>query len=155
MAFALSTDGMSYKITNVATGEAYQPFFRGSWEHVRAGVSSANLTALLRGIEDDQTGDDKTMVLAALRWQEGQSHPSELAVYDSSDPPPLPGLTHPPPFVESSHADVDDSDHDRATAIPVTAQVKSFPVLPEPDTDELPFTRSAKRHRRLGRRRER
>lgn len=66
-AFALSTDGMSYKITNISTGEAYEPFFRGSWEHVRNGASAANFEALLGGIEDDQTGDDKTMVLAALR----------------------------------------------------------------------------------------
>lgn len=75
-AFALSTDGMTYKITNVATGAPYEPFFRGSWQHVRTGVNSANFTALLRGIEDDQTGDDKTMVLAALRWEEDQFFPS-------------------------------------------------------------------------------
>ncbi|MGH3676938.1 MAG: PP2C family serine/threonine-protein phosphatase [Mycobacterium sp.] len=71
-AFALSTDGMSYKITNVATGEAYEPFFRGSWQQVRSGASADNFAALLRGIEDDQTGDDKTMVLAALP-QPGES----------------------------------------------------------------------------------
>ncbi len=64
-AFALSTDGMSYKITNVATGEPYEPFFRGSWQHVRAGTGADQLAALLRGIADDQTGDDKTLVLAA------------------------------------------------------------------------------------------
>lgn len=63
-AFALSTDGMSYKVTNVATGDAYEPFFRGSWQHVRSGASAVKLAALLGGIEDDQTGDDKTMVLA-------------------------------------------------------------------------------------------
>ena len=61
-AFALSTDGMSYKITNIATGLPYEPFFRGSWQHVRSGTSPAHFAALLRGIEDDQTGDDKTMV---------------------------------------------------------------------------------------------
>ena len=75
-AFALSTDGMSYKITNVATGEPYEPFFRGSWEHVRSGASAAHFAALLRGIEDDQTGDDKTMVLAALRWEDDLFYPS-------------------------------------------------------------------------------
>ena len=32
---------------------------------MQSGASSANFTSLLRGIEDDQTGDDKTMVLAA------------------------------------------------------------------------------------------
>lgn len=65
-AFALSTDGMSYKITDVATGDAYQPFFRGSWQHLRSGVEPKRFKAMLDNIEDDQTGDDKTMVLAAL-----------------------------------------------------------------------------------------
>jgi Protein phosphatase 2C len=156
ISFALSTDGMAYKITSVATGEAYQPFFRGSWEHVRAGVSSANLTALLRSIEDDQTGDDKTLVLAARRWQEGKSHRSERLVYDSSaPPPPLPGLAHRPRLVGSPHAGVDNSDRDRATAIPVIAEAKSFPASPEPDTDELPLKSSDHRRRGLIRRRPR
>lgn len=65
-AFALSTDGLTYKITDVATGAAYQPFFRGSWQHVRAGAQSGQLREMLGGIQDDQTGDDKTLVLAAL-----------------------------------------------------------------------------------------
>ena len=76
-ALALSTDGMAYKITNIATGEAYEPFFQGSWKHVREGADAAQFAALLRGIEDDQTGDDKTMVLAALRWEPGDL-PSSL-----------------------------------------------------------------------------
>lgn len=75
-AFALSTDGMSYKITDIATGSAYEPFFRGSWQQVRAGTSSAHFAALLRGIADDQTGDDKTMVLSALRWVTDDFYPS-------------------------------------------------------------------------------
>lgn len=79
-AFALSTDGMSYKITNVATGEAYEPFFRGSWQHVRNGTSAAQFAALLRDIEDDQTGDDKTMVLAAMRWEIDEFYPSRKPV---------------------------------------------------------------------------
>jgi hypothetical protein len=85
-AFALSTDGMSYKITNVATGEAYQPFFRGSWQHVRSGASADKFAALLRGIEDDQTGDDKTMVLAALRVPNGSPVPAHACVSASSAP---------------------------------------------------------------------
>lgn len=79
-AFALSTDGMSYKITNVATGEAYDPFFKGSWQNVRSGASAADFAALLRGIEDDQTGDDKTMVLAVLDRQDDEFFPSARPV---------------------------------------------------------------------------
>lgn len=91
-AFALSTDGMAYKITNVATGEAYPPFFRDSWHHVRSGASAAQLAGLLSGIEDDQTGDDKTVVLAAIRACENEngSSTTELVV-DQSVPPKSPG----------------------------------------------------------------
>ncbi|OBF48768.1 hypothetical protein A5778_22345 [Mycolicibacterium monacense] len=80
-AFALSTDGMSYKITDIGTGEAYEPFFRDSWQHVRAGARADQFAALLRGITDDQTGDDKTMVLAAV------SGSAVGAVTDSSPAP--------------------------------------------------------------------
>ncbi|MCT7363615.1 PP2C family serine/threonine-protein phosphatase [Mycolicibacterium llatzerense] len=89
-AFALSTDGMSYKITNISTGEAYEPFFRGSWEHVRNGASSANFEALLGGIEDDQTGDDKTMVLAAVRWEPGPTLEPQVRQVASHAPGGLP-----------------------------------------------------------------
>lgn len=85
-AFALSTDGMSYKITDIATGQAYEPFFRDCWRHVRAGASPNSFAALLGGIEDDQTGDDKTMVLVAG----GDRRPAAGIgiVTDSSGPPP-------------------------------------------------------------------
>jgi hypothetical protein len=92
-AIGLSTDGMVYKITNVLTGEAFEPFFKRSWDHVRSGVSSADFAALLRGIQDDQTGDDKTMVLAALSWEDDQFHPSARptrTITISSPPPPTP-----------------------------------------------------------------
>lgn len=85
-AFALSTDGMSYKITNVATGKPYEPFFRGCFQHLRSGASPARFAALLGGIEDDQTGDDKTMVLAVMReGAYGRTAPTMLA--DLSAPP--------------------------------------------------------------------
>jgi Protein phosphatase 2C len=90
-AFALSTDGMSYKITNVGTGEAYAPFFKGSWDHVRADANSASFAAMLRGIEDDQTGDDKTMVLVVRRWEVDEFHPSarpQQRIVVTSSPPP-------------------------------------------------------------------
>lgn len=93
-AFALSTDGMSYKITNITTGEAYAPFFRSAWDNVRGGGSAADFTAMLRDIKDDQTGDDKTMVLAALQWQPDLFHPSARPVHRttvSSPPPPAVG----------------------------------------------------------------
>lgn len=100
-AFALSTDGMSYKITDIATGEAYEPFFRGCWQHVRSGSSTASFAAMLAGIEDDQTGDDKTMVLAVVSAGTG-------GTITESSPPPTGGhassgheRTDPVPFVVS------------------------------------------------------
>jgi hypothetical protein len=90
-AFALSTDGMTYKITNIVTGEAYEPFFTGSWQNVRSGVGAADFAAALRGIKDDQTGDDKTMVLAALQWVEDAFYPTPRPVCQTvvcSPPPP-------------------------------------------------------------------
>lgn len=91
-AFALSTDGMSYKITDIVTGEAFEPFFKGSWGQVRSGADASDFAALLRGIEDDQTGDDKTMVLAALQWADDKFYPSARPVVRTqvSSPPPPP-----------------------------------------------------------------
>ncbi|MBF6355153.1 protein phosphatase 2C domain-containing protein [Nocardia higoensis] len=66
-AFALSTDGMAYKITDVASGAAFEPFFTGAWAATAADeLGEAELEAWLAGIADDQTGDDKTVVLAVL-----------------------------------------------------------------------------------------
>jgi hypothetical protein len=114
-AFALSTDGMSYKITNIATGEAYEPFFKGSWTHVRSGSDAADFAALLRGIQDDQTGDDKTMVLAAMRWEDDTFHPSarpiSKTVVHSASPakPELPGAQEPTRSDEPAPAAVNGS----------------------------------------------
>ncbi len=77
-AFALSTDGMSYKITDIASGAAYRPFFRGSWQHLRAGARSEQLEEMLGGIEDDQTGDDKTLVLATLSEPADRAAPETM-----------------------------------------------------------------------------
>ncbi len=93
-AFGLSTDGMAYKITDIASGQAYEPFFRDSWQHVRAGASAEKLGDLLRGIEDDQTGDDKTMVLVAA-GQDGAEVPamSKGAAVTGHSAPPSEGAT--------------------------------------------------------------
>jgi hypothetical protein len=87
-AMALSTDGMSYKITNVATGEPYEPFFRGCWQHLREGAAVNDFGAMLGGIEDDQTGDDKTMVLAVVCDGSAVGHPDSTPILVDSSPPP-------------------------------------------------------------------
>lgn len=98
-AFALSTDGMTYKITNVVTGEAYAPFFQGAWQSVRTNADAADFAALLRGIQDDQTGDDKSMVLAVLDRQEDTFFPSGRPIQRTtvgSPAPPIPPRELPP-----------------------------------------------------------
>lgn len=129
-AFALSTDGMSYKITNVATGAAYEPFFRGSWEHVRSGVSAADFTRLLRSIEDDQTGDDKTMILAALRWEDDKFHPSPPPVRKlqvSSPPPPL--LPEPAPVAEQQDPPTEQDEPPGAAEAPAAPISDTAPTV--------------------------
>lgn len=105
-AFALSTDGMSYKVTNVSTGEPYEPFFKGSWNHVRTGTSAADFAALLRGIEDDQTGDDKTMVLSAMCWEDDTFYPSARPVSKTEVHSARPPLPDPPPPQQDPAAEV-------------------------------------------------
>jgi hypothetical protein len=65
LAVALSTDGLRYKILDdLATGRPYEPFFAQSWAYARtAGATSASIDRFLDGV-DDQTGDDKTLLLA-------------------------------------------------------------------------------------------
>lgn len=108
-AFALSTDGMSYKITDVATGAAYQPFFQGSWQHLRAGAHSGQLQEMLAGIEDDQTGDDKTLVLAALRETTGGTNAEAMRWAHSAAPGTVDDPAGGVPVEEFDHAIAADS----------------------------------------------
>ena len=111
-AFALSTDGMSYKITNIVTGEPYEPFFKSAWQNVRSNADAADFAALLRGIQDDQTGDDKTMVLAVLDRHEDRFHPSSRPMRRttvSSLAPPAPPRELPP--AEERRAEPQPHDH--------------------------------------------
>jgi hypothetical protein len=71
-AVALSTDGLRYKILDdLQTGEPFEPFFTRSWEYARGeGATSASIERFLDGL-DDQTGDDKTLLLA-VAGQDGE-----------------------------------------------------------------------------------
>ncbi|MCV7044739.1 protein phosphatase 2C domain-containing protein [Mycobacterium frederiksbergense] len=150
-AFALSTDGMAYKITDIVTGEPFEPFFKGVWERVRSGAAASDFAALLRGIEDDQTGDDKTMVLAAMRWAADDYYPSARPVVrtevnsPSPAPQPQPGPRSPaapegaaaptepvPPAREETTspipaAPVTGGDHPNLDALPARAPVDQVP----------------------------
>ncbi len=62
---ALSTDGLRYKLLdNLQTSTPFIPFFRDAWDYARLeDASSASVARFLDRV-DDQTGDDKTLVLA-------------------------------------------------------------------------------------------
>jgi hypothetical protein len=138
-AFALSTDGMTYKITNVATGGAYEPFFRGSWQRVQSGGSSANFTSLLRGIEDDQTGDDKTMVLATLRWEDDEFYPSPRPNIKNSVSSPPPSGPYPKGDAAQAPTEPLAPTPDPADAAPkIVRKPNGNPAVPvTPDTDPV------------------
>lgn len=143
-AFALSTDGMTYKITNVASGEAYEPFFRGSWERVRAGANSANFASLLRSIEDDQTGDDKTMVLATLGWEDDDYYPSPKPITKMTVSSPSPSAPYSkPPAAQATPAETAPPAADSPEPAPAPAPRPSDATEPEPETTPIgrPTTR--------------
>lgn len=66
-AFALSTDGLRYKILELSSGEPYMPFFDAIWSQLESRtVPGSSLSRFLSGLLDDQTGDDKTLVAGCL-----------------------------------------------------------------------------------------
>ena len=62
---ALSTDGLRYKVLDdLQASQPFEQFFHDSWNYARSEpATSAAIEAFLREV-DDQTGDDKTLVLA-------------------------------------------------------------------------------------------
>jgi hypothetical protein len=62
---ALSTDGLRYKISNTRTGAPFGPFFDSLVSYGQeAAASSDGIGKFLAGLENDQTGDDKSLVAA-------------------------------------------------------------------------------------------
>lgn len=64
-ALALTTDGLRYQVLDdVQAGRPFAPFFQAAWAYARrADATPDAVTAFLDEIED-QSGDDKTLVLA-------------------------------------------------------------------------------------------
>lgn len=108
-AFALSTDGMAYKITTVATGAPFEPFFDAAWSWLESGIDDVTFAQWLCRVENDQTEDDKTLVLALLAAPPGS--PEAGADADcttcrrsSGWPPPLPSEGAAPPPSRATEA---------------------------------------------------
>jgi hypothetical protein len=61
---SLSTDGLRYKILDVASGDPYSPFFDDLFTYAKADDSTSEGIVRFLGRVDDQTGDDKTLIVA-------------------------------------------------------------------------------------------
>jgi hypothetical protein len=99
---ALSTDGLRYKIlSDLATFEPFTPFFEDVFAFVRRpGATEASIAHFLDSL-DDQTGDDKTLVLGVL--DEAGTMDSEVVAFGPE--PSLVGRT-----ATGIHRDEDQSD---------------------------------------------
>ncbi|AYJ33060.1 protein phosphatase 2C domain-containing protein [Corynebacterium xerosis] len=74
-AIAVSTDGLQYKITDMAAKQPYEPFFDGLWSMVASGEADGDrLREFLDSIRDLQATDDKTLV-AAVRGSRATGGP--------------------------------------------------------------------------------
>lgn len=82
---AMSTDGLRYKILDdVSEARPFAAFFTDAWGFARtASASSEAIGGFLRGV-DDQTGDDKTLLLAVSGYDGDDSELSGM-----SDPPEI------------------------------------------------------------------
>jgi hypothetical protein len=95
---ALSTDGLRYKITNIRTTAAFGPFFDGLVSYGQdAAASSDGIGKFLAGLENDQTGDDKSLVAAiqvaaseGLARDGGEKWPDVPAAGPAGTPPSIP-----------------------------------------------------------------
>jgi Protein phosphatase 2C len=75
-ALALTTDGLRYQVLDdVQANRPFTPFFQAAWEYARRGDATPDaITAFLDDVED-QSGDDKTLVLA-VRDPSGTAPPT-------------------------------------------------------------------------------
>jgi Protein phosphatase 2C len=83
-ALALTTDGLRYQVLDdVAATRPFAPFFQAAWEYARRADATAEaVTAFLNEVED-QSGDDKTLVLAVR----DRSGTAPATTYVSARPP--------------------------------------------------------------------
>jgi hypothetical protein len=64
-ALALTTDGLRYQVLDdVAANRPFAPFFRAAWAYARRTDATADAVTAFLDEVDDQSGDDKTLVLA-------------------------------------------------------------------------------------------
>ena len=82
---ALATDGLRYKILdNPGTGSPYAQFYTDTWAYARQPDATSSAIVRFLSDVDDQTGDDKTLVVAVNGIDRQTSVPGHLS--------PEPGL---------------------------------------------------------------
>ncbi len=131
---ALSTDGLRYKITDTATGVPFEPFFDDILGYAqRPAARSAGVGRALTELENDQSGDDKSLMVAVrvgappgVAWNGGEiwcyGTGGPVAVTpDASQVPPAQALSAQAPAVKAPPAE---------TAPPVTAARGGEPKVP-------------------------
>jgi hypothetical protein len=83
---ALTTDGLRYKVLDdLAATSPYEPFFRESWDYARSEPASSGAIEDFLLEVDDQTGDDKTLLLAVTGFVGAAGDERRL-----TERPPLP-----------------------------------------------------------------
>ena len=77
---ALTTDGLRYKVLDDVTGGVlYQQFYADTWQWARGGeAASAAIEGFLASV-DDQTGDDKTLVVLVRGFDGEVAEPVRLS----------------------------------------------------------------------------
>lgn len=82
----LSTDGLKYKmLDDVRETTPFVPFFETSWDYARRDDASSEAIRSFLEQVDDQTGDDKTLVIA-VPWKEAgpdeqrSAHPGHMVI---------------------------------------------------------------------------
>jgi len=133
-AFALSTDGLRYKILRLSAKAPFEPFFDSLWGQLSSKVvSGSGLAAMLDGIVDDQTGDDKTLIIGSLASEQMNQFPGEG--FSSAAPPDL-SAAGDAAEPDSTGQDVTDVSTD-SIAQEVAAPSENA-HLPDPDPADLP-----------------
>jgi hypothetical protein len=105
--FALSTDGLRYKILRLQQGGApFEPFFDAVWAKLdKNDLSAADLGPWLARL-DDQTGDDKTLIVGVF---------SDLGV--ETDAPTLVAASETPPVPPARDAASESQDPAESSAV--------------------------------------
>lgn len=136
--FALSTDGLAYKVLRIQDGdEPFEPFFDAVWEHVGSGrLDSARLEELLPSFADEQAEDDLTLVVGvAAPLPSGAGVAVLRTSLQPPDPSPVASAQVQPPGrgplrATSGDGDLEDGAHDAESGASEPSSFTTSRTLP-------------------------